>query len=296
MPRKPRLHVPGGIYHVVLRGNHRQPIFFGPRDYESLDQLVAAALVRFECRLHAYCWMTNHIHMALQVAGAPLGQMMQWIASQYARAAQKQMPTTGHLFERRYRACLVNGDRYLLALIRYIHMNPVRAGIVTDPASYAWSSHRAYLGLGRVNWLTTDATLAMFATELPRARRSYGEFIGAEPEELEIQALRSGSPDDHRVLGDDAFVAALPAANERKVRPGRSLEDVVHEVSIEMGVNVIDIAGQSKARTLTRARAEIARRAVQDKVATLSAVARRLNRSPSSLCELLARRQGGPGC
>ncbi|MES1192275.1 MAG: transposase [Steroidobacter sp.] len=85
MPRKPRIHVPGAFYHVTLRGNHSQDIFFSPNDRWMLNQIVAEVLDRFHARLHAYCWMTNHVHLLIQVGDTPLGRLMLRIASRYAR-------------------------------------------------------------------------------------------------------------------------------------------------------------------------------------------------------------------
>lgn len=147
MPRPPRLHVPGAYYHVVLRGNHREALFGSPTDRQVLDEIVADALAHFSSRIHAYCWMTNHLHALLQIADRPLGKIMQRIAQRYARYRHKALRTSGHLFERRYKAKLVDVDAYFLALLRYIHLNPVKAHLVTDPADYPWSSHRAFLGL-----------------------------------------------------------------------------------------------------------------------------------------------------
>ena len=153
MPRQRRIHVPGGLYHAVLRGNHRQAIFEGSDDYLCFEDIVARALERYGASLFAYCWMTNHVHLAIRIADAPLGSVMGILASRYARAKQRAVPTTGHLFERRYRARLVDADRYLLALVRYVHLNPVRAHMVADPHDYRWSSHRAYLGACCPEWL-----------------------------------------------------------------------------------------------------------------------------------------------
>ena len=139
MPRKPRLHVPGGAYHVILRGNNREPLFFCRRDRDEWSELLAVSLQRYGCSLHAYCWMTNHVHLLVQVTERPLGQMIQWVASQYARRLNKRKRRTGHLFERRYRALLVDVDEYLISLVKYIHMNPVAAGIVTTPGEFEFS-------------------------------------------------------------------------------------------------------------------------------------------------------------
>src|SRR5688572_16379423 len=116
MPRPLRLHVPGGFYHVTLRGNHRQDVFRTPADRGLLDEIVAAAIRDLGVRMHAYCWMTNHIHLLVQVSDTPHGKFVLRIASRYARKFQECMETTGHLFERRHHAILVDADSYLLAL------------------------------------------------------------------------------------------------------------------------------------------------------------------------------------
>ena len=131
MPRKPRLHIPHGVYHVMLRGNDRQRIFFDADDHRCLEELFTGGLARYACRIHAYCWMPNHIHLAIQIEDRPLGALMQWVAAQYARVFNRRYRRSGHLFERRHRAIWVDADRYLLALVRYIHHNPVRAGIAS---------------------------------------------------------------------------------------------------------------------------------------------------------------------
>lgn len=304
MPRPTRLHVPGGLYHVVLRGNHRQPIFFVPSDRKMLDDLVAEGLARFRARVHAYCWMTNHVHMAVQVGDTPLGPLVQRIAGQYARRLQRRLPTTGHLFEGRYRAVLVDADEHLLRLTRYIHLNPMRAGMVTDPVDYPWSGHRAYLGLASVPWLTTDFTLRMLGPDVPRARRAYRRMValGCDPEDSE--RFGRGMPGNGRVLVPDRFLKDLAATRARAKRSsgsrrGRSgprtgrpsLEQLLDEVAAEFGVEVAAITSPSRSSAFTQLRCTVAERALACGAASLSEVARRLNRSHSSLCEALERRR-----
>jgi REP element-mobilizing transposase RayT len=110
MPRKPRLHVDGGHYHVILRGNHRQSIFFNAADRLAFAELVAENIERFGMRVHAFCWMSNHVHLLMQVGAFPLARAMMRIASRFARGMQRNQQTTGHFFERRYRAILVDAD------------------------------------------------------------------------------------------------------------------------------------------------------------------------------------------
>ena len=211
MARRPRLFVPGGFYHVTARGNHQQALFRDVVDYRALEHIVATALEPARARLHAYCWMTNHIHLLVEVSDLPLGVLMHRIATRFSRAAQKRVPTTGHYFERRYHAVLVDVDQYFLVLLRYIHRNPVSAGIVTDPNLYRWSSHDIYAGRRQAPWVTTDFGLALFSPRIVEARALYRRHVGA--------ATPAGEPVanslDPRVLG------GLPTG-ERRSRVVRS--------------------------------------------------------------------------
>jgi putative transposase len=294
MPRPPRLHVPGGVYHVILRGNHRQAIFTKPDDRQMLDALVAETLARFDARAHAYCWMTNHLHLALQVADAPLGPIVRRIAGVYARRTQQRLQTTGHLFERRYRSVLVDADAHLLRLVRYIHLNPLRAGLVADPADYPWSGHRAYLGLASVPWLTTEFALRLLGSNLFRARRAYARLIAAGGDPDDSAEFTHGMPGDTRVLGDDGFLARVNSSRTgtRSSKPARpTLEQLIAAAAKEAGCTIEAMASASKARAVANARCHAAERALAAGVASISEIARRLNRSHSSLIEALQRRR-----
>ncbi len=198
MPRHPRIHLPGAFYHVTLRGNHRQDIFFAAEDRRVLNNIVGEVLDRFGARLHAYCWMTNHVHLLMQVGDTPLGRLMLRIASRYARTLQARFHTTGHLFERRYHSVLVDANEYLLELLRYIHLNPVRAHIVTTPVDYHWSSHHAYLGIRAEPWVTTEFSLSMFHAERHAALQAYRHFIDSELSQPSPSPLQHRNPHDPR--------------------------------------------------------------------------------------------------
>jgi len=286
MPRQRRLHVCGGLYHAVLRGNHRQPIFGDRDDYLRFEAILAEALDRYGVVLIAYCWMPNHVHLAVRVADAPLGGMMRVLASRYARRLQRAVPTTGHLFERRYRARLVDSDRYLLALVRYIHLNPVRARMVADPRDYAWSSHRAYLGGSCPAWLCIDSVLGRFGTPVEAARAAYGRYLGEVPdateqEQISVAARRGASGQSTSLSSTSTPIAGCHAG-----RP-RTLDAITAEVAIDYGVTVEDLTSRLRLRPLVRARTEIARRALREGAASLSDVARHLGRSASTLSDLL---------
>jgi hypothetical protein len=195
------------------------------------------------------------------------------------------MPTTGHLFERRYRGILVDADEYLLELVRYIHLNPVRAGIVTAPQEYAYSGHQAYLGQAVTPWLTCEFTLRLFAPQLTTARRAYQRFvlagIGARPN-CELTVGRSHEP---RVLGSDRFLESIK--NARRPRDPTSLENLIVHVCREMGVHGADLRRPGRRRDLARVRAVIVHHALERRLATLSEIARHFGRSASTLCESL---------
>ncbi len=290
MPRQRRLHVRGGLYHAILRGNHRQPIFGDRDDYLSFEAILADALDRYGAILLAYCWMPNHVHLAVQIADAPLGDLMRVLASRYARQLQRAVPTTGHLFERRYRARLVDADRYLLALVRYIHLNPVRARMVADPRDYPWSSHRAYLGGRCPGWLRVDPVLGMFGAPTNLARLAYERYMGEVPDASEQEqisvAVRPGVPGQ----GQCHSPAPGPTTAGRARGP-RSLDAITAEVAVDYGVSVEELTSRRRLGPLVRARTEVARRALREGTATLSEVARHLGRSPSTLSDLLLRRR-----
>jgi putative transposase len=281
MPRAPRVHVSGGLYHVILRGNHQEPLFDVTADYRLFEELLARALLRYGARVHAYCWMTNHVHMAAQAGDAPLGRLIQTVASVYARRKQRKIPTTGHLFERRYRATLVDTDAYWLALIRYIHRNPIEAGMVSDCADYRWSSHSSYLGRESPPWLTTAPTLAMFGNSRATAIAAYRSFVTAD--DAEAATLEDGQ------TAAGAGSEKLATFELESLRNGRSLEQVLLEVTKELNVDATLLTSERRDTTLVRARVEIARRALAGGVASLADVAARLGRSASTLSEQLNR-------
>jgi len=287
MPRQPRIHVPGAFYHVTLRGNHRQDIFFAPSDRQLLNGIVAEVIERYGARVHAFCWMTNHIHLLAQVGDTPLGRIMLRIASRYARQIQTRFNTTGHLFERRYFPVLIDADEYLLELLRYIHLNPVRAGMVKSVDDYPWSSHAAYLGKETHAWLTTDFALRYFSVDRQRATMVYRNFIHEQLTYSE-SPLEQRNPNDTRILGDDNFVATL-LGNAWRPKSRKSLDDLTAEACAQFNTTVERLKSASRHRDITRTRAWIGHQAVILRVASLSAVARAFGRTEASLRESVKR-------
>jgi putative transposase len=286
MPRQRRIHLPGGLYHAVLRGNHRQAIFSGTDDYLCFEEIVARAVDRYGANLFAYCWMTNHVHLAIRVAAAPLGPLMGIVASRYARAKQRAVPTTGHLFERRYRARLVDADRYLLTLVRYIHLNPVRAHMVADARDYRWSSHRAYLGASCPDWLRIEPVLGRLGPSVDAARAAYRRFMNETPATTDRDEISPTARAGQTSCAERDALAPPPCANGGVPSP-RSMEAIAAEVARVRQVALEELRSKQRRPDLVQARGEVARRALLEGVANLSQVARYLNRSPSTLSDLL---------
>ncbi|MFC1679793.1 transposase [Elusimicrobiota bacterium] len=145
MPRPPRLDFPGACHHVIARGDNREALFREPEDYRAYLRELFESLIRFRVALHAYCLMTNHLHLLLQTSDAGLPDLMSRFHGWYARRFNSKYSRVGHVFKDRYSSKLVADNAYILELSRYIHMNPVAAGLAFKPQEYEWSSFRSHL-------------------------------------------------------------------------------------------------------------------------------------------------------
>lgn len=290
MPRPLRIHLPGGFYHVTLRGNHQQDIFVAEDDRHLLNTIVARAIVKFGARLHAYCWMRNHLHFLLQVGELPLAGPMRQIAAEFARAMQVKLATTGHFFERRYHATLVDADTYLLELIRYIHLNPMRAGLVTDPARFRWSSHHAYVGGRDEPWVTTEFVLSMFGDTPKGALRAYQAFLTLAGAECWAPHVSVNSH-EQVVLGSDEFIKRVNGESPAPKRRQR-LDELIAEACRRFEIEPGALDSPVRDCHLSWVRAWIAYQAITRRVASLAAVARALARDESTLREAMRRFAG----
>ena len=285
MGRKLRVHVSGGFYHVILRGNSRQNIFLEHADRDIWQAIVRRVFTEHEHRLHAFCWMSNHVHMAVQAGSQPLANAMSFLASQYARRFNLRHQRTGHLFERRYRAILVQEEHYLKELVRYIHLNPVRARMAEHACEYPWSSHAVYLGKQRHEWLTDAYVLRLFGETRYQAMRNYQAFMTAAPPDAELKKLRSGGH-DHRMLGEDNWLATVVGADSiAGATP--SLQDIITAVCSAHQVEEAALALPRGPHEHSRIRAEIAIKAADTGAASISEVARHFKRTQSALSQAI---------
>jgi len=143
MPRKPRFNLIGVPQHVIQRGNNREPCFFSESDYYRYLEDLKTAAAKFNCRIHAYVLMTNHVHMLVTpMAEHAVSEMMQSLGRRYVRYINKEYMRSGTLWEGRFKSSLIDSEKYLLTCMQYIELNPVRAAMVEHPAEYRWSSYQ----------------------------------------------------------------------------------------------------------------------------------------------------------
>lgn len=221
MARLPRLTLADYPHHIIQRGNNRQPIFARPEDYQFLLDLLEAYAKQFEVTLHAYVLMTNHFHLLAtprSTDGLPL--MMQAVGRRYVRNFNDRHGRSGTLWEGRYRSTLIQTDRYLLACMAYLDLNPVRAGMVERAADYVWSSHHHYTGQ-RPDRLITPHALYWALGNTPFDREAaYADLVRAGLGQSQQEALTQATLQGW-ALGDEDFVADLQKKTLRRLSPGQ---------------------------------------------------------------------------
>jgi REP element-mobilizing transposase RayT len=182
---------PGLLYHVIVRGNHRETVFFDHSDYETYLRRLAVYRARYAVTLHAYCLMPNHVHLVLGTAALPLDRFMQCLQQSYTQRFNRRYAQVGHVFQGRYKALLCATDEYLVTLVRYVHQNPVRAGLAAHAADYPYSGHRAYLG-----GMATGLVDPTFVLGLVGGTSGYVRLVTGDPVDIEPGA--GGNPGPRR--------------------------------------------------------------------------------------------------
>lgn len=289
MARKQRIHYPGALYHVILRGNARQDIFFEDGDQYRFYLLLQTVVEKFGCRIHAYCLMTSHIHIAVQVGDTPLSRIMQNLSLRYTTWINRRMNRSGHLLQGRYKAVLVDADSYLLELVAYIHLNPVRAAMVAAPGDHPWSSHHAYLGTEVVPWLTTEQVLSMFGSRRDKAVRLFSLFVGERTGDGRKDEFHMGGEFDSRLLGEERFVdEALERVQvRRELKP--TVGEVKEVVKTICGIDDDTLCSRHRSRSATEARTLTAWAVAEFSDGTISEVGRIFGRDITTLSACIKR-------
>ncbi len=229
MSRKSRFMLPGVPQHVIQRGHNREPCFFADDDYHRYLHDFHEAAIKNQLQIHAYVLMTNHVHI-LVTPEQPFSIMhtMQDLGRKFVRYINHSYKRSGSLWEGRYKASLVDSDAYLLACMRYIEMNPVRAGMVSHPGDYRWSSYGVNANGKPNNMLTRHPLYLSLGPDQLAREHAYRELFRGSLDNNELHAVREAL-NQELVLGRDNFKDKIEAILKRQTRPGTSGRPRVEE-------------------------------------------------------------------
>jgi putative transposase len=288
MPRIGRLHVPGGYYHLMGRGLERRFIFRDDADKCDFLSRFGRALGRSETQCLAWAIMSNHYHLLVRVHNKPLSKLMSSLLGGFAGSYNRRHQRVGYVFQNRYKSILCDADNYLLELIRYIHLNPMRAGMLPDIdalGSYPWTGHAGILGKHEQTWHEIDKVLGHFGKRIGAARRNYSRFVREGIDKVQLANLEGGGLvrshggwesivllrkehtlciGDERILGGNEFVEKSIANDDLAItvessflRQGWTLQKLVQCVCKRFGINECTLLSKSRANNLSVAKSLI---------------------------------------
>ena len=277
MPRKPRLSVPGALHHVMSRGIEGRPVFAADEDRQYFLSLLSDGLTKIGYKCYAWVLMSNHYHLLLRANKNSLSLLMRPLNSKYARWFRKKDNSRGYLFQDRFKSLVTQDQGYIEELVRYIHLNPIRAGICRSIAEldlYPWSGHAVLVGRSNRPFQDTRTVLNLFSRDSKRAIREYRDYLGkgigeskSAKQEIEevLRKNNNGVVDrkDYRcwVIGDADFVKAVLEQDQAKrlqvaryCQSGLSLQKVVEEVCAQMAIDAGEIVkrGRDNNRSMLR--------------------------------------------
>jgi REP element-mobilizing transposase RayT len=285
MSRPLRVAFPGAVYHVMSRGNAKALVFLDQRDFEKFVAVLKAACARFGVVCYAFCLMPNHYHLVVMTPQPNLSAAIKHLNGVYAQWWNYRHQRCGHVFQGRFKAQLVQEDRYLLAVCRYVVLNPVRAGLVAHPREWKWSSYRASAQLEPApRFLHTSAFDGLLARHSSApAGVAYRQFVSDEPGDgEEMTRLIRG---DERFLGDASFLA-----DERASRAVLASPEVPRREVRRPAASLVDVLGQARSRQERNRRVW---RAAVDFGYTAGDIAKHLGLHPYTVNAILRSFRGG---
>jgi len=263
MARPLRIEYSGALYHVINRGNAGEVIFRVNGDREKFLDYLGKAVERFLLKVHVYCLMNNHFHILIETQQPNLSRAIQWLTVSYAGFFNRKYQRIGHLFHGRFKSILVEADEYLKQLSRYIHLNPVRAGLVNQPADFMWSSYPIFIGKAMApGWVETEWLLSQFGRTRKIAIKNYKDFVEGvdagslkNPAEDLVGGFILGSPGFTNWVKDN-FLSVRSENKEipqlRQLKPMISKEVVAESVCKEFGCDLDMILRKGLKRNLAR--------------------------------------------
>ncbi len=323
MPRQARLDAPGALHHIMVRGINKTAIFVDAQDKARFLERLGENVTEGKCSIYAWVLMDNHVHLLFKSGKHGISAVMRKLLTWYAQYFNHRHNRTGHLFQNRYKSILCDEENYLLALIRYIHLNPVRAQIVNtieELDRYPWSGHGTIIGKSKHFWMATDAVLSQFNHKKRRAISEYRRFVkeelgsGRNPEltggglirsqggwsrVLALQRSGRKEESDERILGTGDFVhAIMREVEERQLRQtklrrrGKGIGDIIREECGKRGVNEQELVRGSRRRKVSQTRAVIALRCREEVGCSGAEIARHLGVNTTSINRAVERAEG----
>jgi REP element-mobilizing transposase RayT len=320
MPRKARIDAPGALQHVICRGIESRNIFKDNTDKNRFVERLGAVLLETQTPCYSWALLDNHLHLLIKTGSIPISKLMLRILTGYAVSFNRRHKRAGHLFQNRFKSILCQEDTYLLELVRYIHLNPLRAGLVKSMPQldrHRYCGHSFMLGLNHNDWQDVDYILKFFGKKVGNARRHYREFVakgikeGRRPDLISGGLIRTTGgwaalsayrqrkehiKGDERILGESDFVeTVLREQNERIERRCRlNLQGYDFDKTVARVAQVFDLKPQvvltrGKERVRVKARAVLCFWAVSELGMTGAEVARRLRISKSSVSRATTR-------
>ena len=229
MPRTARVALQNTPHHVVQRGHNRCAVFVEDRDYRYYLDNLAEWKTKLDCKVYAYCLMTNHVHLIVDPGEDPkrLGLLMKRLAGRQTRLVNALERRTGSLWEGRYKSSAIETDRYLLACCRYVELNPVRAGMAGAPEAYRWSSYRTKIGIENSGPVDLDPCFLALGSEAETRARRYAGWVHSGTQEAELELIRTALKRG-QLTGSQRFVDEVEARTGLRIErraPGRPRRD-----------------------------------------------------------------------
>lgn len=320
MPRKSRIDAPGALHHIMARGIDRQNIFTDQKDYSNFINRLGDLLIETKTTCYAWALIPNHFHLLLRTGKVSISILMKRLLTGYAVNFNRRHNRVGHLFQNRYKSILCQEDSYLLELVRYIHLNPLRTALITDYeslAGYPYCGHGTIIGRSKIEWQDTEYILGLFGSKEASARNEYGRFVRngiGQGRRLDLTGgglLRSHGgwsgvkllretgeyeKGDERILGDGLFVKEILANAEEKLKKkyqmeaeGYDLKKLTKRVSEITGISPKQIFDRQRDKKRTDARSILCFWAKEELGMTQRELALGLNLTPPAISHAVKR-------
>jgi REP element-mobilizing transposase RayT len=266
----------GGIYHVIARGNNKEFIFLDEKDKGYFISVLKKDTITMGCKVYGYVLMSNHYHIIMQTLDKKLQEIMHKINNKYSKYFNLKYERVGHVFQGRYKSSIVQDESYMFHVLRYVHQNPVAAGLCKAVQDYKWSSDR-YYRRGLDGFVDTSLVIEMLSNDLIEARKKYTAFIDAGNDECF---------EDVDIVGDEAF-KILYESKKKQTQERKTLDEILKDTGLSTEeFNLIKM--RSKKRSLTIFKMKYIEAAINNNY-TLKEIASNINVSDSAVKEILER-------